>query len=303
MTSSHPRKPFLPVRLLRIVSSFLDFVWSRLASLPTVLRQAWSHFKFDRVEHEPHRPNADPENQESGQNHKRTPPVIGPSVGKLPASSSEGERIERHYPGPYTGQVPRFFIAPVRILFWPFKKLLDFLNHNAGAFSLLATVAIAVLTYRYSVYSKKQWETMDRQLKDAQAMQRAQLVIQFDDPVVYEKDGDLYIRGTIQIVNVGQTSAIQFAITHGTAGGIKRPENCAPYPGLIKPDPGGATIPGGGKFPYLYDFWLGPAAKIDKSEYFGSYDLVFAYRDLFGGSGYVHQWYVYSRYLHRLLPC
>ena len=66
-----------------------------------------------------------------------------------------------------------------------------------------------------------------RQLTDFENVQRAKLVLQFaDEHEVYERDGDLYIRGVINIQNVGQTPALQFVFRHGDFGVRNAPEKC-----------------------------------------------------------------------------
>lgn len=172
-----------------------------------------------------------------------------------------------------------------------------------SALYFIATSFIFFQSKKAADAAKSAAGTANRQLTDSEAIQRAQLVIEFGDHSTYEEKGDLYIRGIIKVVNVGQTAAVQFAIRHGTGGGITRPEHCPWISDYIAADPNGPSIPGGKDFEYPYDFLLGRADKIDKSLEFGFYDVGIAYKDLFGGAGYYYQWYIYDRYWKKLIPC
>ena len=59
---------------------------------------------------------------------------------------------------------------------WPFvtiwrriTQLFGFINKNHGAVTAIATLVIAALTYTYSTYAKKQWQTM----RDANQLARS----------------------------------------------------------------------------------------------------------------------------------
>lgn len=74
-------------------------------------------------------------------------------------------------------------------------RVVGFLQKYDGAITALATVAIVILTMVYVLYSKKQWETMSRQLDEMQKSdglqkQVAKIAVRLPVPE-YSMDGAL----------------------------------------------------------------------------------------------------------------
>jgi hypothetical protein len=129
--------------------------------------------------------------------------------------------------------------------------------------------------------------TTNRQLTAFENVQRARLVAQFVDATVYKQNESLYIRGTIKVINVGQSAALQFNITHGTAGSQRPPQDCSLPADIIKPNPYGPAISAAGTsgatFEYPYNIQLGEPTEINNHRYFAMLDLYITYFDIFGG--------------------
>jgi hypothetical protein len=61
------------------------------------------------------------------------------------------------------------------------EDFLKWTDRHRGSIAALATVAIAILTYGYATYSKLQWQTMQQQMKDSEAAQRASVNLGLPD--------------------------------------------------------------------------------------------------------------------------
>src|SRR5208282_1171738 len=157
------------------------------------------------------------------------------------------------------------------------------------------TILIFVQSKRSAEAAKGAADSATKQLTDFENIQRANIVLQFDEHEVYEYKGDLYMRGTIYAQNVGQTSALQFFFGNGSFGGEgNTPQKCpSNEETLLQPDSNGPTIPGNGKRPYNYDILLGNAEKIKSRQQYAGISLHFAYNDVFGKMTSVDNWYNY----------
>jgi hypothetical protein len=136
------------------------------------------------------------------------------------------------------------FVAFWRFIKWIFK----FVDDHAGAVTAIATLTIAVLTYNYAKYSKKQWETAERQLRDFEDVQAAQLTLDLL-PKITEIDGSADIEWNPIITNGGSTMATEIGVerntydVRGTHGEYAEPQ---PVPKPIpNPKPAGDNLPGG----------------------------------------------------------
>lgn len=112
----------------------------------------------------------------------------------------------------------RVLMAVWRGMRWIFSAVVGFLGRNNGAVTALATVVIAVLTSQYVAYSKKQWETSNRQLGDFEASQAAQLVFEDFNPTLNPDPTNkdcLVVDGTFTVSNLGPTIARDIYIHPG----------------------------------------------------------------------------------------
>jgi len=86
-----------------------------------------------------------------------TPAATTGSVATPPGQSHAGEI-------PSAGLYTRYVLGPLAAISRFCRGGLGFLDRHNGSISALATVAIVVLTIFYVRYSKRQWETMEKQL-------------------------------------------------------------------------------------------------------------------------------------------
>ena len=169
---------------------------------------------------------------------------------------------------------------------WVWRKVLT----NAAFWTALATVVIAFATIYYTRYAKKQWQAMDKQLRDFEASQRAVLA----PDGTWDKD-----KGEIvwTLRNIGHSAALEMIAQFGGGSGpINRPAKARAYPvpppiealQSIKPLCYGRSetiIPDGKDWP-----WTESGIQIDPDAakgngYFFRY-MNFAYVDIFGTRHY-----------------
>lgn len=240
-SSSHPRKPFVLVRLLRTLSSFLDLVYARLTSIPSILRRAWSNIKLYNSKRKPEENKAHVQEEKTGKQNKKTPPIVAPLRDELPAGSSRQEHEQANDNGDHPTKIRGFFITPLRVFLWPFK----FFDVHHGAVTAVATIVLVVLTFFYVHYSKKQWETMQRQLEDSEAKEAARLVIEnFQTTIV---PGEFFnVEVKFDVTNAGGTVAddIRERIYFSTINNETGKFNPAPAQPAM-PDKQGPSVPPG----------------------------------------------------------
>jgi hypothetical protein len=165
---SHSRRPFVLVRFLLGISSYLDSVWAKRHAPFTKLFQMWVK-RFNRPTSEPEaQPKVDIAKTSESQASKV---ILGPS-GEPPASIDESQ-IKT------SDRFKEYYTKIVRPFLWSFH----FIDRHSPLCSALATVAIVGLTIKYVDYSKKQWQVARDTLTISQ---KASVTIGRKDGVIAE---------------------------------------------------------------------------------------------------------------------
>ena len=285
MPSSHSQEPFLLVRLLRTFSSFLDWLWTKLSSVSSLLRQAWGNLKFNQVKPMTNKINAGAQGDKTKTKKSGPTQITLSSVSGSPQSGSREDAYK-------TTKLKNAASHIVR----PFVTVFDFFNKNDGgvgaiaaSVSAIATIAIVCLTFNYVKYSKKQWETMDRQLTDYEKAEAAQVAVEFSPTVKMGKPREgLIIDGNINIINIGQTTAVNF-----TAMGFLWNRNLEPpkpgIPGIASEtasvtslDLSGIRLGSGRSQSYPVGFQVSQLDEIRQGMWQSGVWVDFTYDDVFG---------------------
>ena len=159
-------------------------------------------------------------------------------------------------------------------------------RHNASvsavatAFSAFGTIAIVGLTCFYVGYSKKQWETMQQQLHDAEAVSGAILSVEMPTPQITESQGGIFANGKIVVRDVGGTTAIHTSIKYWLGGGVQRPGWPMQKP-IVIPNPEGPPIPVSTPVEIPYSQFIGEKDDLFSEKMYSSFLIEVAYDDLF----------------------
>ena len=272
MTSSHPQKPFLLVRLLRTFSSFLDWLWAQIISSLAILSHAWSHLKLNQGEHMVNRPNESTE--------KKNARVVKTNALHVSSTQTAAE--------PAKAQETKQKVNYRKYVMWPvvaFRWLVQWLDDNSGAVTAIATVVIAVLTYFYATYSKKQWEVTRDQLQAYKDSQRAQLIFGDFMPTITDiccNTNAVTINGGLDVKNVGPTVAREIYESDEYGLGRMAPWMTKPLKLKPIPVPNGPSLDHGQSTTYHAHFGLGSWKEVQQGKMFYSLIVAVSYRDIFG---------------------
>jgi hypothetical protein len=174
------------------------------------------------------------------------------------------------------------------------RKFVDWLDEHNGLMTFLATAAIAVLTYSLVTTSNGQLATLNRQLDDSEAIQRAHLMIVGPivvtiEPVTYhEKGGDKTIQqlmGRISIRNVGNSVANEIGVMGGgVVGWAESYSNGPKMLAISQPNPSGGSIAAGESRAQgtIISGSEGDTEAYKNGTYRGYFGIVVSYVDIFG---------------------
>jgi len=141
-----------------------------------MLRQARRNFEFNQSKGWINAQATPDKTAEPKKEEKRTAPIIA-TGSNTPAFTGQPQTENTRKTKKYGQYIVWPFVAVWRI----FRVVFSFLDKHNGAVTALATIVIAVLTYYYATYSKKQWQITSDTL---QISQRAYVTIGRKDGVI-----------------------------------------------------------------------------------------------------------------------
>lgn len=153
---------------------------------------------------------------------------------------------------------------------------------------VVLTAGIVYATFSYTHYASLQWKTMDRQLRDSEALQSAKLVIEDFNPTITVKDDTALITGTLKITNAGQSVATQLYINRGSFG-VNRsfvPKGIVMEPdwlSKLKPIPlsSGPSIVAGHTLDYPITESEVSWTEVQSGKWVDGFTIAVSYRDIF----------------------
>jgi len=217
---------------------------------------------------------------------KPSAPVVsdtGRSSSPTSASQSKAENTSNR------GKYAKYIVWPVIAMYRFLRGSFLLADQHSGGITALATVAIVVLTIFYVKYSKKQWETMQRQLNDSKAVQAAQITVGIETLKVTEDQDNYFADFNIVVENVGGSSALRTVLWPTRWENQSSDKKYLRYPEPstdafigVEPRPTGFTIGAGQKHILAKHLQLPNKAKLDSREFLDGFILNVEYFDVFG---------------------
>jgi hypothetical protein len=192
----------------------------------------------------------------------------------------------------------------VLIVAWRWLRgLPSLLDRHNGSITSLATVAIVCLTFVYVLYSKKQWETMLRQLNDYEVSTAAHLIIEDFDPTLTmgEPGQGMFIRGSFKVTNDGSSVAREIYFARQDQGSKMPPHLLSELKPL--PVPNGPSLGQGKSIEFPVGIQAGQWDAVENGKWFVSFQLAVSYRNIFGEPAITPVCLMYYYQIKKLRPC
>jgi hypothetical protein len=170
---------------------------------------------------------------------------------------------------------------------------------GVGLIALVVYSVFTILMYRANKKSadaaEKAANANIKQISDFEAVQKAQLVVEFVHPEFYEQGTYLFAKGEISIRNVGQTVAHNALDQISMGAGIDFP-NCkgAGKIEVVQPSRFDSALAPNQAFRRPYDFLLAAKSDIVSRKIFAFLLVDIAYIDAFGNKAYIFASYLYD---------
>ncbi len=191
------------------------------------------------------------------------------------------------------------------------KWTLLFCKKHFAGIEAISAVLIVCVTALYAYFAYNQWDTMQRQLRDSEAVQRAQIVI--EDLTVKDPDTD-HAAISYRLVNVGQTAALNIGANSSEGRGIVVTHEKMAYPPLsaiesgirdlmnANYEPRGFSVGPGKERSFTFAYGR-VSPEILRGDMYSYYLLVVVYWDIFGNERFSSDCIFYNSWAETFSTC